>query len=93
MIYGITPAEYGDKTSLVANTITRSGLGGPTHGSLSAQYGSFGTGRWRRNTGLWESEVGNFTAMNLIRSGRFLDTPEYADLPWNWKQREHFQPV
>ncbi len=80
VIYGITPAEYGDKTSLVANTITRSGLGSPTHGSLSTQYGSFGTGGGDATLGFGNRKVGNFTALNLIRSGRFLDTPEYAIL-------------
>ena len=43
VIYGITPAEYGDKTSLVINTVTRSGLGRKPHGSLSAGYGRFAT--------------------------------------------------
>src|SRR5215813_7975023 len=43
VITGAPPAEYGDKTSLVINAITRSGLGQtkPT-GSLSTQYGTFG---------------------------------------------------
>src|SRR5262249_15355634 len=43
VITGATPAEYGDKTSLVINAITRSGLGqkAPT-GSLLTRYGSFG---------------------------------------------------
>jgi hypothetical protein len=77
VIYGITPAEYGDKTSLVANTITRSGLGGPTHGSFTSQYGSFGTGGGDGTLGFGNRKLGNFTAMNVTRSGRFLDTPEY----------------
>ncbi len=79
-IYGITPAEYGDKTSLVANTITRSGLGGPMYGTLDTQYGSFGTGGGDGTLGFGNRKLGNFTAVNVIRSGRFLDTPEYADL-------------
>jgi hypothetical protein len=43
-IFGATPAEYGDKTSLVVTAITRSGLGqNQAHGDLVTQYGSFGT--------------------------------------------------
>ena len=42
-VTGAVPAEYGDKTSLVINAITRSGIGSrkPT-GSFLAQYGTFG---------------------------------------------------
>jgi hypothetical protein len=44
VITGATPAEYGDKTSLVVNAITKSGLNRkkPT-GSFNALYGTFGT--------------------------------------------------
>ncbi len=79
VIYGITPAEYGDKTSLVANTITRSGLGGPMHGSMAVEYGSFGTAGGSGTLGFGNRKLGNFTALNVTRSGRFLDTPEYVD--------------
>src|SRR6202000_3146334 len=41
VITGSPPAEYGDKTSLVINAITKSGLGVPDFGSLSTSYGSF----------------------------------------------------
>ena len=44
VITGAPPAEYGDKTSLVINAITKSGLGvDKTFGSESTSYGSFGT--------------------------------------------------
>ena len=43
--YRSQPAEFGDKTSLVVNAQTRSGLGQKTFGSFIAQYGSFGTCR------------------------------------------------
>ena len=42
-VYGGTPAEYGDKTSLVVTAVTRSGLGQKPHGAFSVEYGSFGT--------------------------------------------------
>ena len=42
VIGGAPPAEYGDKTSLVIDVTTRSGLGSTTpHGDLTASYGSF----------------------------------------------------
>ena len=44
VITGAPPAEYGDKTSLVINAITKSGLGiDKMFGSESTAYGSFGT--------------------------------------------------
>src|SRR5439155_4348669 len=44
VITGATPAEYGDKTSLVVNAITKSGLNQkkPT-GGFNTTYGTFGT--------------------------------------------------
>jgi hypothetical protein len=77
-VYGGTPAEYGDKTSLVVTTITRSGLGQKTHGSLTAGYGSFGTINQNADIGFGNAKWGQFFAMNTSRSGRFLDTPEYV---------------
>jgi hypothetical protein len=76
-VYGGTPAEYGDQTSLVVTTITRSGLGQQTHGSFSGEYGSFGTINQRGDIGFGGAKWGQFFAINTSRSGRFLDTPEY----------------
>jgi hypothetical protein len=81
IITGSVPAEYGDKTSLVINAITRSGLGlhKPT-GSLSALYGTFGTTQEEATFGFGGAKAGNFTAFNFERSGRFLDPPEFTVL-------------
>jgi hypothetical protein len=81
IITGAPPAEYGDKTSLVINAITRSGLGlkQPT-GSISTQYGSFGTVNQIAALGVGSDRMGNFTAFNFTRSGRFLDAPEFTVL-------------
>jgi Carboxypeptidase regulatory-like domain len=81
VITGSVPAEFGDKTSMVINAITRSGLGlrKPT-GSLSALYGTFGTTQEEATFGFGGAKVGNFTAFNFERSGRFLDTPEFTVL-------------
>jgi len=43
LITGAPMAEYGDKTSLIVNAVTRSGLGQKPYGSLTGQWGSFGT--------------------------------------------------
>ena len=44
VIGGAPPAEFGDKTSLVIDVTTRSGLDSTTpHGAITASYGSFGS--------------------------------------------------
>src|SRR6266550_1369262 len=77
VITGATPAEYGDKTSLIVNAITKSGLGQwkPT-GSFNTTYGSFGSIGQDASLAYGTSRMGNFVTLNFERSGRFLDTPE-----------------
>ena len=96
-VYGGTPAEYGDKTALVVTTVTRSGLGQKTHGSFSSGYGSFGTIDQRADIGFGNAKWGQFLAVNVSRSGRFLDTPEarpFHDIGnnQNFFSRTDFQP-
>jgi hypothetical protein len=79
-VYGGTPAEFGDKTSLVVTTVTRSGLGQPTHGSFSSGYGSFGTINGKADLSFGSKKWGQFFAVDASRSGRFMDTPEYVPL-------------
>ena len=79
-VYGGTPAEYGDKTSLVVTAVTRSGLGQKTHGSFSSGYGSFGTFEEAGDVGFGGPKWGQFFAINGSRSGHFLDTPEERPL-------------
>src|SRR2546421_10220373 len=81
VITGGTPAEYGDKTSLVVNVITKSGLNQkkPT-GSFSTTYGTFGTISQDASVGYGSARLGNFITFNFERSGRFLDTPEFTVL-------------
>jgi hypothetical protein len=74
---GAPSAEFGDKTSLVVNAQTRSGLAKKPFGSFTAQYGSFGTVAEESTFGLGGPKFGNFLVVNAIRSGRFLDTPEF----------------
>jgi hypothetical protein len=79
VIDGAPPAEYGDKTSVVINVTTRSGLGVTTpHGSASADYGSFGTGSGAFDLEYGGQKWGNFVSLSGLNSGRFLDPPEFV---------------
>ena len=80
LITGAPSAEYGDKTSLVIDAVTRSGLGQHLHGDLTAGYGSFGTPSGVFDLATGTAKFGNFLALNGTRSGRFLDTPEFTPL-------------
>jgi hypothetical protein len=81
VITGAPPAEFGDKTSLIINVTTQSGLGkNKPFGSLSSQYGSFGTWSDGVTYGFGAVRWGNFAAFNTSGSGRFLDTPEFLPL-------------
>jgi hypothetical protein len=76
---GTPSAEFGDKTSLVATVTTRSGLGaGRWFGNIDATYGQFGTSGGSIGLGYGNAKFGNFLAVDGIRSGRFLDTPEFT---------------
>jgi len=76
---GTPNAEFGDKTSLVAQITTRSGLGaGRWFGNVETSYGSFGTASGDIGLGYGTAKVGNFLALDGVRSGRFLDTPEFT---------------
>ena len=76
---GTPGAEFGDKSSLIAQITTRSGLGaGRFFGGVDASYGSFGSGGGNISLGYGTTKFGNFLTIDGIRSGRFLDTPEFA---------------
>lgn len=79
VISGAPPAEYGEKTSVVINTTTRSGLGmTKPSGSISASYGSFGTTTENFNLGYGGQKWGNFVSISGLNAGRFLDPPEFT---------------
>jgi len=80
LITGTPPAEFGDKTSLIVNAVTRSGLGQKPNGSFVAQRSSFATYSEEGTFGFGGAKLGNFLSVNALRSGRFLDTPELAPL-------------
>ena len=81
LITGNPNAEFGDKTSLVAEITTRSGLGsGRLFGNIDTSYGTFGTVSPSIGLGYGTATFGNFLAIDGSRSGRFLDTPEYRPI-------------
>ena len=81
VITGAVPPEFGDKTSLIVNAITRSGLNQskPT-GSFNALYGSFGTTHEDAALAYGNAKGGNFVAFNFEGSRRFLDSSEFRAL-------------
>ncbi|MFN7994443.1 MAG: TonB-dependent receptor [Bryobacteraceae bacterium] len=76
LITGAPDAQYGDKSSLVVNATTKSGLGQKPFGSVETNWGSFGTWGESVTFGWGGPKFGNFVAGNMTRTGRFLDTPE-----------------
>ncbi|MGH9775608.1 MAG: carboxypeptidase regulatory-like domain-containing protein [Candidatus Acidiferrales bacterium] len=79
VIQGAPPAEYGDKTSLVINVTTRSGIGQTTpHGSVRLSYGTFGTSSAGFDLGYGGQKWGNFISVDGLNTGRFLDPPEFT---------------
>ncbi len=76
---GTPSAEFGDKSSLIAQITTRSGLGsGKVFGNIGANYGSFGSTGGTVGLGMGNEKFGNFIALDGVRTGRFLDTPEFT---------------
>jgi hypothetical protein len=74
---GVPPAEFGDKTSLVATVRTRSGLGvRDVSGAASVGYGSFHTPTGSLSIGRGNDRIGNFLSLDGTLGARFLDTPE-----------------
>ena len=81
VIEGAPPAEFGDKTSLVIIVNTRSGLGvTKPHGEITTSYGSFGTANSGFDLSYGSKYWGNFVSFSGLRTGRFLDGPEFAVL-------------
>ena len=79
VIAGAPPAEYGDKTSLVIDVTTRTGLGSTTpHGNITGSYGTFGSSNLGANFSYGGQKWGEFLAVNGLDSGRFLDPPEFV---------------
>jgi hypothetical protein len=81
LITGAPDAEYGDKSSLVVNAVTKSALGATKpFGSFETYWGSFATWGEEATFGVGTSKLGNFIALNSVRTGHFLDTPEFLPI-------------
>jgi hypothetical protein len=79
VIEGAPPAEYGDKTSLVINVTTRSGMGvTEPHGDITASFGSFGSSNGSVGLSYGGKSWGNYISLNGLNTSRFLDGPEFA---------------
>jgi hypothetical protein len=91
VISGAPPAEFGDKTSVVINVTTRSGMGvtKPT-GSITTSYGSFGTSNLDFDLGYGGAKWGNFISVSGLNSGRFLDPPEFQAIHDKGNQQNAF---
>ena len=78
---GVPPAEFGGKTSLVANITTRSGLDF-THpaGTVSLGYGSFDAPTVAATFGARGRRVADFATADAMSTRRFLDAPETVAL-------------
>ena len=79
VIDGAPPAEYGDKTSVVIVATTRSGQGVTTpHGTVTGDYGTFGTSNLAFDLAYGGQKWGNFISASGLNTGRFLDPPEFV---------------
>lgn len=79
VISGAPPAEFGDKTSVVIQVTTRSGMGvKEPHGSVTASYGTFGTASGGFDLAFGGDKAGNYISVNGLNTGRFLDPPEFT---------------
>ena len=93
-LQGAPPAEFGDKTSLIVEATTRSGLGaGKESGTISLGYGSFRTPTTSIALASGSSRWGNFLAMDGVDSQRFLDAPEFQPLHANGNAENVFDRV
>jgi hypothetical protein len=77
LVTGMPSAQYGDKTSLVVDAATKSGLGHKPFGEFDTYYGTFGQVGEDASFGFGGSKLGEFVVLNTTRSGRFLDAPEF----------------
>ncbi len=94
VIGGAPPAEYGDKTSVIINVTTRSGLGvNPPHGDITTSYGTFGTSNTAANLAYGGNTLGNFISASGLNTGRFLDPPEFTTTHDKGNQENLFDRV
>ena len=78
VLSGAPPAEFGGKTSLIIEVTTRSGQGVTTPtGTVTSTFGSFGTATGGFDISYGTKNFGNFFELDGLKTGRFLDPPEF----------------
>lgn len=91
VVSGAPPAEFGDKTSVVIQVTTRSGIGvKEPHGSVFASYGTFGSSNAGFDLAYGGDKVGNYISVSGLNSGRFLDPPEFEVMHDKGNQQDVF---
>ena len=80
IMQGLAPPEYGDKSSLIVQVVTKSGLGQAPAGSATFGYGSFNSPTAAFTFGAGNDKVGNFLAVSGMSTNRINDTPEFQVL-------------
>ena len=86
LITGAPDAQYGDKSSLVVNATTKSGLGaGKPLGSIETYWGSFGTWGENANLAMGTAKFGEFIALDGFAHRPF---PRYAGVPAHPRHRQ-----
>ena len=81
LITGTPPAEFGDKTSLIVNAVTRSGLGQKPNGSFTAQRSSSRT--YSEEATLWHGRC---------EGGKLPGRERHSDRDDSWIHAE-LQPI
>src|SRR5690242_10161242 len=90
-VSGAPPAEFGDKTSVVIQVTTRSGMGvKQPHGSVFASYGTFGSSNAGFDLAYGGDKAGNYISVSGLNSGRFLDPPEFQVMHDKGNQQDVF---
>ena len=81
LITGTPPAEFGDKTSLDRERRHAVRPGPEAKRQLRRRSAALSARTRRRpRSACGGAKVGNFLAVNALRSGRFLDTPEFTPI-------------
>ncbi len=75
VLTGGISAEFGDKLGGVVNVNTRSGLEGPTQGSITMSGGSFSTGEVGAGFSTHTKRFGFLTNLSATTTQRYLDPP------------------
>ena len=94
IITGVAPAEYGDKSSLIVNIVTKSGLDHrkPT-GGVTFGFGSFSSPAADMTVGAGSHNVGDFLAISLTSTDRYLNPPEFDALHDHGQSTSFFNRV